>query len=72
MDTIAGEPTPKYPCPFCADTRLFASQATLENGFSGPFQIECPCGAAGPKHDSLARAIDLWNVRAVKRLAKRG
>jgi Lar family restriction alleviation protein len=71
MDTIPEEPKPQLSCPFCAGTRVFASQITDEKGMSGPFQIECPCGAAGPRHDSLHEAIKLWNIRGVARSRKR-
>jgi hypothetical protein len=71
MDSIEQEPVPSVPCPFCAGSRVFATQVTNEQGFSGPFQIECPCGAAGPKHDSLVEAIKLWNSRGVAQRRKR-
>lgn len=66
MDTIEEPAVPSVPCPFCAGTRVFATQAENERGVSGPFQIECPCGAAGPKHDSLTQAIAGWNHRGVR------
>jgi Restriction alleviation protein Lar len=72
MDTINDQdPKPNMSCPFCAGTRVFASQSETQEGLSGPFQIECPCGAAGPKHDSLHEAIILWNTRGVARRRKR-
>jgi Lar family restriction alleviation protein len=67
MDTIPPEDLrPSVPCPFCSSPQVIGVQAELENGLSGPFAIECSrCGASGPKSDSLAVAIERWNMRKV-------
>jgi hypothetical protein len=59
-------PAPKSSCPFCGNTRLLATQQELENGMSGPFSIECICGAKGPNGDTLVLAIERWEHRGVQ------
>jgi hypothetical protein len=66
MDGGNNEPRPTLPCPFCLNGRLYAAQDMLENGMSGPFSINCVCGARGPTHDSLAEAVKLWDTRTVR------
>ena len=65
MDTIIGG-GPQQPCPFCFGTRVMATQLELPDGLPGPFAIECACGASGPKGDTLAQAVERWDIREVR------
>jgi hypothetical protein len=62
MDAEA-QPYPERPCPFCGATKLIATQVELEDGTSGPYAIECGCGASGPRSDTLRQAVTLWDRR---------
>jgi hypothetical protein len=61
MDTVEEAPAVYVPCPFCGETRVIATQQELENGMSGPFSIECICGAKGPNADTLKLAAERWD-----------